>query len=107
MSFCGRLKTILLYIINKTKGKKMTKIKLQTTGEILKEEFIIPYGISPNALAKAISVPANRIYQIVKGTRTAGRKNVARTVSDNPWNCRFARKQSVNHHAGHTTSCRT
>ena len=48
----------------------MTKIKLQTTGEILKEEFIIPYGISQNALANAINVPASRIHQIVKGTRT-------------------------------------
>jgi addiction module HigA family antidote len=48
----------------------MTKIKLQTTGEILKEEFIIPYGLTQNALAKAINVPANRIHQIVKGTRT-------------------------------------
>ena len=48
----------------------MTKIKLQTTGEILKEEFMVPYGISQNALAKAINVPANRIHQIVKGTRT-------------------------------------
>jgi addiction module HigA family antidote len=48
----------------------MTKIRLQTTGEILKEEFIVPYGISQNALANAIGVPANRIHQIVKGTRT-------------------------------------
>ena len=48
----------------------MAETKLQTTGEILKEEFIIPYGISQNVLAKAINVPANRIYQIVKGTRT-------------------------------------
>ena len=47
----------------------MTKIRLQTTGEILKEEFIVPYGISQNALANAIGVPANRIHQIVKGTR--------------------------------------
>ncbi|MCL1833690.1 MAG: HigA family addiction module antitoxin [Leptospirales bacterium] len=48
----------------------MANIKLQTTGEILKEEFIVPYGISQNALANAIGVPANRIHQIVKGTRT-------------------------------------
>ena len=48
----------------------MTKIRLQTTGEILKEEFIAPYGLSQNALANAIGVPANRIHQIVKGTRT-------------------------------------
>ncbi|WP_144876448.1 HigA family addiction module antitoxin, partial [Hyella patelloides] len=38
-------------------------------GEILKEEFIEEIGISQNALAKAISVPANRIHAIVNGTR--------------------------------------
>jgi addiction module HigA family antidote len=40
-----------------------------TVGEILKEEFLEEIGISQNALAKAISVPANRIHAIVNGTR--------------------------------------
>ena len=38
-------------------------------GEILKEEFLIEIGMSQNALAKAIAVPANRIHAIVNGTR--------------------------------------
>ena len=38
-------------------------------GEILKEEFLKEIGMSQNALAKAISVPANRIHAIVNGTR--------------------------------------
>ena len=38
-------------------------------GEILKEEFLEEIGMSQNALAKAISVPANRIHAIVNGTR--------------------------------------
>ena len=38
-------------------------------GEILKEEFLDEIGMSQNALAKAISVPANRIHAIVNGTR--------------------------------------
>ena len=38
-------------------------------GEILKEEFLTEIGMSQNALAKAISVPANRIHAIVNGTR--------------------------------------
>lgn len=38
-------------------------------GEILKEEFIEEIGMSQNALAKAISVPSNRIHAIVNGTR--------------------------------------
>ncbi len=38
-------------------------------GEILKEEFLDEIGMSQNALAKAIAVPANRIHAIVNGTR--------------------------------------
>jgi len=39
-------------------------------GEILKEEFLAPFGLSQNALAKAIGVPANRIHAIINGTRS-------------------------------------
>jgi antitoxin HigA-1 len=44
-------------------------IELPSIGEILKEEFIEPYGLSQNALANSIFVPPNRIHQIIKGTR--------------------------------------
>lgn len=38
-------------------------------GEVLKEEFMSPYGLSANALARAIRVPPNRVAAIVNGTR--------------------------------------
>lgn len=38
-------------------------------GEILHEEFMVPLGISMNALARDIDVPANRISDIVRGKR--------------------------------------
>lgn len=38
-------------------------------GEMLREEFLIPLGISQNALAMKIRVPATRIGEIVKGKR--------------------------------------
>jgi len=44
-------------------------IELPTIGEILKEEFVEPFGLSQNALANAIFVPPNRIHQIIKGDR--------------------------------------
>ena len=48
----------------------MTKyIELDHIGIILKEEFMEPFGLSMNALAKAINVPANRIHGIVHGIR--------------------------------------
>ena len=38
-------------------------------GEILKEEFMGPHDINANQLAGALGVPANRVTQIIKGTR--------------------------------------
>lgn len=38
-------------------------------GEILKEEFMDPHGITCNRLARDIDVPANRISEIVAGRR--------------------------------------
>jgi addiction module HigA family antidote len=39
-------------------------------GEILLEEFMVPYGITMNALAIALRVPASRIGKIVHGQRS-------------------------------------
>lgn len=38
-------------------------------GEVLKEEFLVPFGISANRLATSLGVPANRIAAIVNGER--------------------------------------
>ena len=38
-------------------------------GEILKEEYLEPLGMSANALAIALHVPATRINDIVRGKR--------------------------------------
>ena len=38
-------------------------------GEILMEEFMRPLGLSINALARALAVPANRVSGIVNGSR--------------------------------------
>lgn len=45
------------------------KLNPVTPGELLKEEFLDPMGISQYRLAKEIDVPAGRIGQIVAGTR--------------------------------------
>ena len=39
-------------------------------GEVLSEEFLKPLGMSVNALALALRVPATRIGAIVKGDRS-------------------------------------
>ena len=38
-------------------------------GEILREEFMIPHGLSANRLAEHLGVPPNRISAILKGDR--------------------------------------
>ena len=45
------------------------KIGFVIPGEILLEEFLKPYDISPNRLALEIKVPASRIYGIINGER--------------------------------------
>ncbi len=37
-------------------------------GEILREEFLVPLGISPGALAKAMGVPRTRVERIAAET---------------------------------------
>ena len=38
-------------------------------GEILEEDFMRPFGLSANALAKRIDVPVTRISEMVRGRR--------------------------------------
>ncbi len=47
------------------------KLQRVTThpGEMLREEFLVPLGLSQNALALKLRVPATRIGEIVKGKR--------------------------------------
>jgi addiction module HigA family antidote len=47
----------------------MRRLKPVTPGELLREEFLVPMGISQYRLAKEIGVPAQRIGQIVAGKR--------------------------------------
>jgi len=44
-------------------------IKLDHIGKILSEEFMVPYNLSQNALAKAMGVAPSRITDIVNGRR--------------------------------------
>ena len=48
----------------------MREIDPVTPGELLKEEFLDPMGLSQYRLAKEIGVPAQRIGQIIAGKRS-------------------------------------
>ena len=47
----------------------MTELKNIHPGEILLEEFLIPFNISAYKLAKDIEIPQTRISEIIKGNR--------------------------------------
>ncbi len=47
-------------------AKKLTPIH---PGEILREDFMVPLGISINRLARDVAVPPGRISEIVNGRR--------------------------------------
>jgi addiction module HigA family antidote len=38
-------------------------------GEVLREEYLLPLGLSGRELAKALGVPSNRVTEIMRGTR--------------------------------------
>ncbi|WP_250901830.1 MULTISPECIES: HigA family addiction module antitoxin [unclassified Dyella] len=39
-------------------------------GEVIREDYLAPLQMSPNALAQALRVPATRIHEIVKERRS-------------------------------------
>lgn len=53
-----------------TKGISTPNRVTAHPGEVLSEEFLKPLGLSVNALAMALRVPATRIGAIVKGERS-------------------------------------
>lgn len=59
-----------------------TRLNPVTPGELLKEEFLDPLGISQYRLAKETGIPAQRIGQIVLGRRAV-------TVDTDLRLCRF------------------
>ena len=47
----------------------MAKLKNIHPGEILSEEFLVPFNITAYKLAKDIEIPQTRISEIIKGNR--------------------------------------
>lgn len=47
----------------------MAKLKNIKPGEVLMEEFLLPFGISAYRLSKDINIPQTRISEILKGNR--------------------------------------
>jgi addiction module HigA family antidote len=60
-------------------------------GDVLREEYLVPLGLSARALAKSLAVPENRITEIMRGERdvtaevATGRPSAVRASRKNPW----------------------
>ncbi len=81
------LKSSIIIKVAEMNAKKLPPIH---PGEILLEEFLKPMDISQYRLAKAVSVPARRINEIVHGKRsvtadTALRLSLFFGMSDRFW----------------------
>jgi addiction module HigA family antidote len=50
-------------------SKPANRMRPVHPGEVLREEYLAPWGLSVNALAMALGVPATRIHEIVKERR--------------------------------------
>ncbi len=51
-------------------SKPVNRMRPVHPGEILREDYLAPLGMSVNALAIALGVPATRIHEIVKERRS-------------------------------------
>jgi addiction module HigA family antidote len=50
-------------------SKPVNNMRPVHPGEILREDYLVPLGMSVNALSLALGVPATRIHEIVKERR--------------------------------------
>lgn len=49
--------------------RSVNRMRAVHPGEVLREDYLLPLGLSVNALAAELGVPATRIHEIVKGRR--------------------------------------
>jgi antitoxin HigA-1 len=49
--------------------KNMARLRNIHPGEVLQEEFLIPFGVSAYKLSKDTGIPQTRVSQIIKGNR--------------------------------------
>lgn len=50
--------------------KPVNRLRAVHPGEVLREEYLVPLGLSVHALAVALGVPATRMHEIVKERRS-------------------------------------
>lgn len=59
-------------------ARPVNRMRAVHPGEVLREDYLAPLGLSVNALAVALGVPATRIHEIVKERRAVTADTAAR-----------------------------
>src|SRR5438045_465886 len=59
-------------------ARSVNRMRPVHPGEVLREDFLAPLGLSVNALSVALGVPATRIHEIVKERRAVTADTAAR-----------------------------
>ena len=59
-------------------ARSINRMRPVHPGEVLREDYLRPLGLSVNALSVALSVPATRIHEIVKERRAVTADTAAR-----------------------------
>jgi addiction module HigA family antidote len=59
-------------------ARPVNRMRAVHPGEVLREDYLAPLGLSVNALSIALGVPATRIHEIVKERRAVTADTAAR-----------------------------
>ena len=59
-------------------ARPVNRLRPVHPGEVLREDYLVPLGLSVNALAVALGAPATRIHEIVKERRAVTADTPAR-----------------------------
>lgn len=59
-------------------ARPVNRMRAVHPGEVSREDYLIPLGLSVNALSLALGVPATRIHKIVKERRSVTADTAAR-----------------------------
>jgi antitoxin HigA-1 len=59
-------------------ARPVNRMRAVHPGEVLREDYLVPLGLSVNALSVALGVPATRIHEIVKQRRAVTADTAAR-----------------------------
>ena len=81
MAYCGNMSSGAPSRLSRSVGsntRPVNRLRPVHPGEVLREDYLVPLGLSVNALAVALGVPATRIHEVVNERRAVTADTAAR-----------------------------